>query len=446
MEYLGRADQQVKLRGYRIELGEVEAALAAAVGVKAAAAVVREDEPGHKRLVAYVTPEGEGWTGESEAELIATLRQALQARLPDYMMPSAFVLLDEMPLTTSGKVDRKALPAPQHHAADAQEPTSATEQILCSIFSQVLRLEGVGVTDDFFDLGGHSLLATQVVQESRAPSASTSRSARSSSLPPWPPSRGTFNWAPSPARPSARSTGRSRRPSSLTRSSASGSSTASAAAAPSTTCPPRFASAATSTKTSPSASCAASSSATSRCARSCWKAKRGRAPSSANRSTSTSSGLTSAGWSPARVSVRPPRRLKRTPRAPSTSAQTSCCGPLSCASPATRAYFSSTSTTSPPTAGQSASSSKSSPSSTPLTPAAMTTRFSRSPSSTRTTRGGSATGSPARCSKSRSLTGSGSWPASRRFTPCRSTDPGPRGRRSRGPPTRSSWTAPRSTL
>jgi amino acid adenylation domain-containing protein len=163
IEFLGRIDHQVKLRGFRIELGEIEAALAGVEGLKAAAAVVREDQPGQKRLVAYVTPEGEGWTGEREAGLIVTLRQALQSRLPDYMVPSAFVLLGEMPLTSSGKVDRKALPAPQYYAADAQEPTSPTEQILCAIFTQVLRLESVGVNDNFFELGGHSLLATQVV-------------------------------------------------------------------------------------------------------------------------------------------------------------------------------------------------------------------------------------------------------------------------------------------
>ena len=153
----------MKIRGYRIELGEIEAALAGLDGVEAAVVLAREDEPGQKRLVAYVTPEGGDGHGAGGAEATGGLRRALASRLPDYMVPSAFVVLDRMPLTPNGKVDRKALPAPQYHAADSQEPTSPTEQILCAIFSQVLKLKGVGVNDDFFELGGHSLLAAQVV-------------------------------------------------------------------------------------------------------------------------------------------------------------------------------------------------------------------------------------------------------------------------------------------
>lgn len=159
LEFLGRVDQQVKLRGFRIELGEVEAVLAAQAGIRETAVLCREDAPGEKRLVAYVT-ETPG------AELaVAALREALSEKLPDYMVPSAFVVLDALPLTPNGKLDRRALPAPEHFVSEASyvAPRTPTEEIVAGIWADLLRLERVGATDNFFALGGHSLLATQVV-------------------------------------------------------------------------------------------------------------------------------------------------------------------------------------------------------------------------------------------------------------------------------------------
>uniref|UniRef100_UPI0013DB290B non-ribosomal peptide synthase/polyketide synthase n=1 Tax=Pyxidicoccus caerfyrddinensis TaxID=2709663 RepID=UPI0013DB290B len=164
MEFLGRADAQVKVRGYRIELAEVEAALLAFPDVAQAVALVREDVPGDKRLVGYVAA--------PESLDTATLRAALKQRLPEYMVPSALVRLDALPLTSNAKVDRKALPAPDASAASRGEtyvaPRTPTEQRLSEVFSQVLRVQRVGVQDDFFELGGHSLLATQVISRIRA--------------------------------------------------------------------------------------------------------------------------------------------------------------------------------------------------------------------------------------------------------------------------------------
>jgi amino acid adenylation domain-containing protein len=166
VEFLGRADNQVKVRGYRIELGEVEAALARHPGVREAVVVVREDVEGDKRLVAYLAAAGQ--LGPTTAELSAFVRESL----PDYMVPSAFVTLEEFPLTPNGKVDRRALPAPH---ADRTEsggeyvtPRTPTEEVLAGIWSQVLGVARVGVTDNFFALGGHSLLATQVISRVRA--------------------------------------------------------------------------------------------------------------------------------------------------------------------------------------------------------------------------------------------------------------------------------------
>ncbi|MCA1614516.1 MAG: AMP-binding protein, partial [Acidobacteria bacterium] len=165
LEYLGRADQQVKIRGYRIELGEVESALCKHASVREAVAVAREDVPGDKRLVAYVT-------GTSGARAVpAELRSHLRERLPEYMVPSAFVVLDTLPLTPNGKVDRRALPAPDS-TRDALEspyepPRTPVEEVLCGIWAEVLGSERVGVEDDFFELGGHSLLATQVISRLR---------------------------------------------------------------------------------------------------------------------------------------------------------------------------------------------------------------------------------------------------------------------------------------
>jgi amino acid adenylation domain-containing protein len=162
LEFLGRLDEQVKLRGFRIEMGEVESALAACPGVRQARAIVREDDPGDKRLVAYVVAEaGVEVSG-------AALREQLSARLPGYMLPSAYVVLDHLPLSANGKVDRRALPAPERAAGeDYAAPRTAAEEVLAAIWAEVLHLERVGVEDGFFDLGGHSLLATQVISRAR---------------------------------------------------------------------------------------------------------------------------------------------------------------------------------------------------------------------------------------------------------------------------------------
>ena len=162
LEFLGRLDQQVKIRGYRIELGEIEVALAHLPGVREAVVLAREDEPGDKRLVAYVVPAGE--TAPSPDEL----RDGLRGALPEYMVPTAFVLLEALPVTANGKLDRRALPAPQWSAAvEFEAPRTPVEKVLAGIWSEVLGVPEVGREDDFFDLGGHSLLATQMVSRVR---------------------------------------------------------------------------------------------------------------------------------------------------------------------------------------------------------------------------------------------------------------------------------------
>ncbi|HEY0096629.1 MAG TPA: non-ribosomal peptide synthetase, partial [Archangium sp.] len=165
LEFLGRADEQVKLRGFRIELGEVEAALARHPKVREAAALLREDSPGQPRLVAYVVP------AEDQSVEPTELRAALKEQLPDYLVPSAFVSLPALPLTSSGKVDRKALPAPEGVRPDAGTPfvapRSQLEQHLAAMWTELLGVEQVGIHDNFFELGGHSLLATQLVSRVR---------------------------------------------------------------------------------------------------------------------------------------------------------------------------------------------------------------------------------------------------------------------------------------
>ena len=160
IEFLGRIDHQVKIRGYRIEPGEIEAHLAQHPALKEATVVGREVEPGVKRLVAYVVPrEPEGVTNRE-------LRRYLEERLPQYMVPSAFVTLEELPLTASGKIDRKSLPLPSFEREEDEEtfvaPTSPVEEVLAGIWRKALRLDQIGVNDNFFELGGDSILAVQV--------------------------------------------------------------------------------------------------------------------------------------------------------------------------------------------------------------------------------------------------------------------------------------------
>ncbi|WP_082973810.1 non-ribosomal peptide synthetase, partial [Mycobacterium sp. E1386] len=153
LRYLGRADDQVKIRGYRIELGEIRAALTGLDGVEQAAVIAREDRPGDKRLVGYVT-------GAAEP---AHLRAVLGERLPAYMVPAAIVAVDAIPLTVNGKLDARALPAPDYRDAAYRAPATPTEEILAGIYTQVLGVDRVGVDDSFFDLGGDSLAAMRLI-------------------------------------------------------------------------------------------------------------------------------------------------------------------------------------------------------------------------------------------------------------------------------------------
>jgi amino acid adenylation domain-containing protein len=166
VEYLGRADQQVKVRGFRIELGEVEAAIRSHEVVRDCCVVPRVEAGGGRRLVAYVVGEGGRPVGAAE------LRESLRASLPEYMIPSAFVTLDALPLTANGKLDREALPEPGQERDDTAfgefvAPSTAFEEVVAGIWSEVLGVEQVGVNDNFFDLGGHSLLAMQLLARVR---------------------------------------------------------------------------------------------------------------------------------------------------------------------------------------------------------------------------------------------------------------------------------------
>ncbi|MFE2322531.1 amino acid adenylation domain-containing protein [Streptomyces sp. NPDC059385] len=163
LDYLDRVDDQVQLRGIRIELGEISSALLAQPGVEQAVVVMREDEAGERRLVAYVVA-----ASAAGSEATAVLRERLAAELPDYMVPSAVVALDELPLTAHGKLDRAALPDPDLGSVSrGRAPRTPVEGILCGLFADVLGLEQVSVDDDFFEIGGHSLLATRLVSRVR---------------------------------------------------------------------------------------------------------------------------------------------------------------------------------------------------------------------------------------------------------------------------------------
>jgi amino acid adenylation domain-containing protein/non-ribosomal peptide synthase protein (TIGR01720 family) len=168
MRYLGRGDDQVKIRGFRIELGEIKSALEQHPGVREAAVVV--SAAGEKRLMAYLVPESQREINETV--LIADVRNFIKGRVTDYMIPAAFVVLESMPLTVNGKLDRKALPAPSHHTPSVAEgihfaPRTAIEKRLAEIWGEVLGIQGVGFLDNFFELGGDSILSIQVVARAK---------------------------------------------------------------------------------------------------------------------------------------------------------------------------------------------------------------------------------------------------------------------------------------
>jgi acyl carrier protein len=162
IEFLGRVDHQVKVRGFRVELAEIEAVLSTHAGVRHAVVTLNRDQAGNERIIAYLV---------SASISHDKLRESLKQKLPDYMIPSAFVFLKSLPLTPNGKVDRTALPAPEDTRAGLQvnfvAPRSPVETELAGIWAGLLKLDTVGVHDNFFDLGGHSLLATQVVSRMR---------------------------------------------------------------------------------------------------------------------------------------------------------------------------------------------------------------------------------------------------------------------------------------
>src|SRR6185369_282402 len=163
LEYLGRIDHQVKIRGFGIELGEIEAVLLTYSGVREAVVTAREDSPGEKRLAAYLILEHTTPIGE--------LRSFLKERLPDYMIPSAFVVLDKLPLLSNGKVDRRRLPEPETSRPSLTDtyvpPTTEAERVLARIWSEVLRVKQVGIHDNFFELGGDSILSVQIITRAR---------------------------------------------------------------------------------------------------------------------------------------------------------------------------------------------------------------------------------------------------------------------------------------
>lgn len=172
IEFIGRIDTQVKIRGFRIELGEIEALLSQHPDVRQAVVIAREDIPGDKRLVAYAVPNQQPDAMPAAGFAYAsTLKRFLQEKLPNYMVPAVFVLLDSLPLTPNGKVDRQALPAPDRTRPDLEEtfvaPRNPIEETLAVIWAELLGLEQIGANDNFFHLGGHSLIATQILSRVR---------------------------------------------------------------------------------------------------------------------------------------------------------------------------------------------------------------------------------------------------------------------------------------
>jgi len=161
IEYLGRTDHQVKIRGFRVELGEIEAVLGEHEAVREVVVMAREDVSGDKRLVAYIVPAGD------HIPFVSVLRQYLRGKLPEYMLPNAYVMLEKFPLTPNGKIDRKALPSPTGLRPELEAayvaPRTEIERTIAAIWQAVLRLEKVGIHDNFFEVGGYSLLATQVI-------------------------------------------------------------------------------------------------------------------------------------------------------------------------------------------------------------------------------------------------------------------------------------------
>ncbi|MDZ8189167.1 MAG: amino acid adenylation domain-containing protein [Nostoc sp. ChiSLP02] len=170
LEYLGRIDNQVKIRGFRIELGEIETLLNQHPNLREAKVIAREDLPGDKRLVAYIIPNFiKAEFNSLQSEISYQIRDYLKQQLPDYMIPAAFVVLECFPLTNNGKVDYRALPAPNYTSVRSNyvAPQNPTEKVIADIWSQVLKVDNIGIDDNFFELGGHSLLATQVLSRIR---------------------------------------------------------------------------------------------------------------------------------------------------------------------------------------------------------------------------------------------------------------------------------------
>ncbi|MBE9059353.1 non-ribosomal peptide synthetase, partial [Sphaerospermopsis sp. LEGE 08334] len=164
IEYLGRIDNQVKIRGFRIELGEIETVLNQHPDIQTSCVIAREDNPGDKRLVAYIV------ANQNSTPIVQELRNFLKTKLPEYMIPGAFVILESLPLTANGKIDRRALPAPDLETTLLEKyvaPRNPIEELLTQTWLQVLKVEQIGIDDNFFELGGHSLLATQLVSRIR---------------------------------------------------------------------------------------------------------------------------------------------------------------------------------------------------------------------------------------------------------------------------------------